>query len=302
MLYQTNNVDEAKLIQQCDQHSLQRVCRLLKLNRSSLYRRRKIKPAKGSDAHQALIEGICSLFKLSGKNYGSRRIQQALLAQGIFIGRYKVSRIMREQGLVTTWRRKFIKTTNSKHNMKVAENLLNQEFNPTEINKSWVADITYIWTANGWLYLAAVMDLYSRKIVGYSLSSRMTADLVCTALQVAIHTRQPPEGLIMHTDRGSQYCSQQYQDLVSRHGIRCSMSHKGLCYDNAVMERFFLNLKMERVWQKHYANHQEAIKDVSHYITVFYNQVRLHSTLEYLSPNNFEQKTSNISMPVSDFS
>lgn len=135
------------------------------------------------------------------------------------------------------------------------------------------------------------MDLYSRKIVVYSLSSRMTADLVCTALQVAVHTRKPSEGLIMHTDRGSQYCSEQYQSLLKQHGIRCSMSHKGLCYDNAVMERFFLNLKMERVWQKYYANHQEAIQDISHYITVFYNQVRLHSKLGYLSPNSFEENT-----------
>lgn len=271
------------------------------LNRSSLYRHKQSKASKTSDSDQTLIERICGLFNLSGKNYGSRRIQRALLAEGICVGRYKVRRIMRKQGLVTTWRRKFIKTTNSKHNMKVAENILNQKFNPTELNKVWVADITYIWTARGWLYLAAVMDLNSRKIVGYSLSHRMTADLVCTALQVAIHTRQPPEGLIMHTDRGSQYCSVQYHDLLSQYGVHCSMSHKGLCYDNAVMERFFLSLKMERVWQKHYANHQEAIKDVSHYITVFYNQIRLHSTLGYLSPNNYEQKVDNISMPVSDF-
>ncbi|HHP0302313.1 IS3 family transposase [Acinetobacter baumannii] len=301
LLHQANSVDKSKLIQQCPQHSIQRVCKLLMLNRSSLYRHKKSKASKTSEAHQALIERICSLFNLSGKNYGSRRIQRALLAEGICVGRYKVRRIMRKQGLVTTWRRKFIKTTNSRHNMKVAENILNQKFNPTEPNKVWVADITYIRTARGWLYLAAVMDLYSRKIVGYSLSHRMTADLVCTALQVAIHTRQPPKGLIMHTDRGSQYCSVQYQDLLSQYGLHCSMSHKGLCYDNAVMERFFLNLKMERVWQKHYTNHQEAIRDVSHYITVFYNQIRLHSTLGYLSPNNYEQKVDNISIPMSDF-
>ena len=265
MLHQANNIDEASLIQQCTQHSIQRVCEILMLNRSSLYRHRQLAPMEISQ------------------------------------GRYKIRRIMREQGLVTTWRRKFIKTTNSRHNMIVAENILNQQFNPTTANQAWSADITYIWTASGWLYLAAVMDLYSRKIVGYNLSNRMTADLVCTALQVAIHTRQPPDGLIMHTDRGSQYCSEQYQDLIEAHGIVCSMSHKGLCYDNAVMERFFLNLKMERVWQQHYANHQEAIKDISHYITVFYNQIRLHSTLGYLSPNTFEQKADQLSMPVSDF-
>lgn len=208
---------------------------------------------------------------------------------------------MRQQGLVTTWRRRFIKINHSKHNMTVVENVLNQEFNSTTENQAWVADIPYIWTASGWLYLAAVMDLYSRKIVGYSLSNRMTVDLVCTALQIAIHTCKPSKGLIMNTDRGSQYCSQPYQDLLDRHGILCSMSHKGLCYDNTVMKRFFLNLKMERVWQQSYANHQEAIQDISHYITVFYNQIRLHSTLGYLSPNSFERKVSKLSIVVSDF-
>lgn len=207
---------------------------------------------------------------------------------------------MKSQGLQTTWATVFVRTTNSNHHLPVADNLLDQQFNPNQENTAWVADITYIPTGSGWLYLAAVMDLYSRKIVGYSLSSRMTADLVCTALQLAIHTRQPPEGLIMHTDRGSQYCSTQYQDLLRQHSIRCSMSAKGLCYDNAVMERFFLNLKMERVWQQQYANHQEAIQDVSHYITVFYNQVRLHSKIGYLSPNQFEQNTNNLPIVVSE--
>lgn len=301
MLHQTNSVDETELLERCNAHPIAHVCTLLALNRSSLYRHKQVKPKQTSEREQYIVQRICAIFKMSGQNYGSRRIQQALYAETIMIGRYKVRRIMRQQNLKTTWTRAFIQTTNSKHNLKVADNVLNQDFTPDTQNKAWVADITYIWTASGWLYLAAVMDLYSRKIVGYSLSSHMTADLVCTALQVAIHTRQPPQGLIMHTDRGSQYCSQQYQDLLNQHGIVCSMSHKGLCYDNAVMERFFLNLKMERVWQNYYANHEEAIKDVSHYITVFYNQIRLHSKLGYLPPNRFEQKNTNLSIEVSDF-
>lgn len=300
MLHQANNIDVSELLQQCTVHPIEQVCLLLNLNRSSIYRCKQVKPKQISQREQHVINRICAIFKMSGQNYGSRRIQCALLAENIVIGRYKVRRIMRQQGLKTTWTRAFKRTTNSKHTMKVAENVLDQNFNPDAQNKAWVADITYIQTASGWLYLAAVMDLYSRKIVGYSLSSHMTADLVCTALQIALTTRQPTEGLIMHTDRGSQYCSEQYQDLLEKHGIRCSMSHKGLCYDNAVMERFFLNLKMERVWQKNYANHQEAISDISQYITVFYNQVRLHSTLGYLSPNKFEQNNSNISIVVSD--
>ena len=301
MLHQANHVDEAKLLERCTAHSIKRVCSLLALNRSSLYRRKQVKPKQISEHEQYIVQRIYAIFRMSGQNYGSRRIQCALHTENIMIGRYKVRSIMRQQGLKTTWTRAFMRKTHSKHTMKVADNVLNQKFNPISANQAWVADITYIWTASGWLYLAAVMDLYSRKIVGYSLSHRMTADLVCTALQIAIHTRQPSEGLIMHTDRGSQYCSQQYQDLLSQHSIVCSMSHKGLCYDNAVMERFFLNLKMERVWQKSYANHQEAIKDISHYITVFYNQVRLHSTLGYLSPNSYEQKVDNFSIPMSDF-
>ena len=301
MLYQANHVDQSKLLEQCSHHPIQQVCTLLSLNRSSIYRHKRVQLKQAYERDQSIVDRVCAIFKMSGQNYGSRRIQRALQAENIMIGRYKVRRMMRQHGLKTTWTRAFIKTTDSKHTMKMADNVLNQQFNPDHPNHAWVADMTYIWTASGWLYLATVMDLYSRKIVGYSLSSRMTADLVCTALQVAIHTRVPPKGLIMHTDRGSQYCSQQYQALLEKHAIRCSMSHKGLCYDNAVMERFFLNLKMERVWQGHYANHQEAIKDISHYITVFYNQVRLHSKLGYLSPNQFEQINNNISMRVSDF-
>lgn len=285
-------MNETELFKRCHQYPKRQVCKLLKLNRSSVYRRKQVKSKPLSVNAQQLIERICAIFKMSGKNYGSRRIQRALAAEGINAGRYQVRRIMKKQGLKTTWTRAFVMTSNSKHTMAVADNILNQAFNPEAANNAWVADMTYIQTGSGWLYLAAVMDLYSRKIIGYSLSSRMTADLVCTALQVAIHTRQPPEGLIMHTDRGSQYCSKQYQDLLKQHGIQCSMSHKGLCYDNAVMERFFLNLKMERVWQQQYANHQEAIQDISHYISVFYNQVRLHSKLGYLSPNDFEQEKS----------
>jgi len=294
LLHQANSIDESELFEQCKVHPIAHVCTLLGLNRSSIYRHKQVQSKQTCQRRQFTTERICAIFKMSGQNYGSRRIQRTLHAENIMIGRYKVRKIMQQQSLKTTWTRAFTRTTDSKHKMKVADNVLDQQFNPDAANKAWVADITYIWTASGWLYLAAVMDLYSRKIVGYSLSSRMTADLVCTALQIAIHTRQPAKGLMMHTDRGSQYCSQQYQDLLRQHGIICSMSHKGLCYDNAVMERFFLNLKMERVWQNHYANHEEAIKDVSHYITVFYNQVRLHSTLGYLSPHSFEQKNQSL--------
>lgn len=223
------------------------------------------------------------------------------MAQDITVGRYQIRQIMRELDIRPVWKKTFVRTTDSQHKLPVAENLLDQQFNPTQPNQAWVGDITYIRTQSGWLYLAAVMDLYSRKIVGYAMSSRMTADLVCTALQLAIQMRQPPAGLIVHTDRGSQYCSAQYQSLLTRYNIRCSMSGKGNCYDNAVMERFFLSLKTERVWQQHYANHQEAIRDISRYIVLFYNGVRLHSTLGYQPPNQFEQVNQNLPNRVSHF-
>ncbi|OAI94850.1 integrase [Pseudomonas putida] len=229
-------------------------------------------------------------FASSGECYGSRRLVGALRQEGVSIGRFKVRRLMKQYDLRCAWKRKFVHTTNSNHDLPIAENLLNRQFMPEGINQSWVADITYIRTRSGWVYLAAVMDLFSRKIVGWSMAPHMRAELVCSAMQLAIAQRQPAPGLIAHSDRGSQYASADYQDLLKRNGMRCSMSRKANCWDNAVMERFFLNLKMERTWRKDYANHDEAIKDVTDYIVKFYNQDRLHSTLGYLPPNQYERQ------------
>jgi transposase InsO family protein len=196
---------------------------------------------------------------------------------------------MRRQGLKTVWKRKFIHTTDSKHNLPVFDKVLNRQFTPTAANQAGVSDITYIRTRSGWLYLAAVLDLYSRKSVGWAMAPNMPAELVCSALQIAIAQRNPPSGLIVHSDRGRQYAGLAYQQLLNRYPLQGSMSRKGNCWDNAVMERFFLNLKMERVWQRDYANHQEAIRDVTDYIVGFYNSQRFHSTLGYLSPNAYER-------------
>lgn len=282
-------------------YAKQQVCAVLGVSRASYYRRCKRQTRTACAKRQRLRAHVKALFEASGRSYGSRRIKVALMAQNIMVGRYLVRQTMQDLGIRSVWKKAFVHTTDSRHKLPVAENLLDQQFNPTQPNQAWVGDITYISTQSGWLYLAAVMDLYSRKIVGYAMSSRMTADLVCTALQLAIQMRQPPAGLIVHTDRGSQYCSAQYQSLLTRYNIRCSMSDKGNCYDNAVMERFFLSLKTERVWQQHYANHQEAIRDISRYIVVFYNGVRLHSTLGYQSPNQFEQVNQNLLNGVSHF-
>ena len=182
-------------------------------------------------------------------------------------------------------------TTDSRHDLSVSPNVLARQFDQPLPNQAWVCDITYIRTRSGWLYLAAVLDLHSRKIVGWAMAPEMPATLVCAALQMAIAQRNPAQGLLVHSDRGTQYASGVHQALLTKHGLVGSMSRKGNCWDNSVMERLFLNLKMERVWHRDYANYGEAIHDVADYIVNFYNSVRLHSKLGYLSPNAFEQES-----------
>ncbi|MFC3655504.1 IS3 family transposase [Xanthomonas hyacinthi] len=264
-----------------------RLCRLVGVSRSGVYAARR----RSAPRACALTAPLQSAFQASGGNYGSRRLCAALKAQGLPAGRYRVRRLMKQQGLKARWKRKFVHTTDSRHEMPVADNLLDRRFNPEAPDQAWVADITYIRTERGWLYLAAVLDLYSRKVVGWAMAPNMPAELVCTALQMAIALRQPKPGLIVHTDRGSQYASQAHRDLLARHGLLASMSRRGNCWDNAVMERFFLNLKMERVWQRRYANPAEAVADIAHYIVAFYNTHRLHSTLGYRSPADYEKAT-----------
>lgn len=275
-----------------------RLCRLLGVSRSGYYaaRRRQSRPALSCPVATA----VKTLFMTCGRTYGSRRLQAALNFQGVSVGRYRVRRLMREHQLRPVWKRKFVHTTNSKHDLPIAANILERQFDPAAANRAWVADITYIRTRRGWLYLAAVLDLYSRKVVGWAMAPNMPAELVCSALQMAIAQRQPASGLVVHSDRGSQYASEAYRALLRRHGLVLSMSRKGNCWDNAVMERFFLNLKMERVWQRDYANHAEAIADIADYIVGFYNNVRLHSRLGYLPPNLYERHAATHPIEVSE--
>ncbi len=265
-----------------------RLCKLLEVSRSGFYaaRQRRRRPRMACAASTALV----TAFHASGGNYGSRRLCAQLHAQGMPVGRYRVRRLMREQGLRARWRRKFIHTTDSRHALPIADNVLNRQFHPSAPNQAWTSDITYVRTRRGWLYLAAVMDLFSRKIIGWAMAPTMPAELVCHALQMAIASRSPKPGLIVHSDRGSQYASDAHRALLARHQLVASMSRKGNCWDNAVMERFFLNLKMERVWQRDYANHGEAILDITDYVVTFYNATRLHSTLGYRSPNEAERR------------
>ena len=263
------------------------VCRLLGVSRSGFYEanRRADTPASVCPVTVQLKAS----FDASGGCYGSRPLRKALRAKGMEIGVYKIRRLMRANGLRSAWERKFVHTTDSKHDLPVAENVLNRQFEPEAVNKAWVADITYIRTRSGWLYLAVVLDLFSRKIVGWSMAPNMPAELVCSAMQLAIAQRQPPPGLIGHSDRGSQYASASYRALLARNDMQQSMSRKGNCWDNSVMERFFLSLKMERVWRRDYANHAEAIRDIVEYIVGFYNNERLHSKLGYLPPTVYER-------------
>lgn len=210
--------------------------------------------------------------------------------QGIQIGRYKVRSLMCKAGLKPVWKRRFIRTTHSQHDLPMAANVLNRQFNPAAPDTAYVSDITYIHTGTGWLYLAIVLDLYARRVVGWAMAPNMSARLVCDALSMAIQQRQPAPGLIVHSDRGSQYASSLYRNLLNKHGFICSMSRKGNCWDNSIAERFFLNLKMERVWQRQYANHSEAKNDIDDYIVSFYNCERLNSALGNLPPTVYERE------------
>ena len=269
--------------------TVSQACRTLEVSRSGYYaaaqRHRTVPVVCAASVH------LKAAFAASGRTYGSRRLRTALHVSGVTMGRHRVRSLMRANGLRSVWKRKFVHTTDSKHTLPVSPNVLARQFEKPLPNQAWVCDITYIHTRSGWLYLAAVLDLHSRKIVGWAMAPEMPATLVCTALQMAIVQRNPAAGLVVHSDRGTQYASAQHQGLLKKHGLVGSMSRKGNCWDNSVMERFFLNLKMERVWQKDYANHLEATNDIADYIVGFYNSLRLHSKLGNLSPNAFERES-----------
>jgi len=276
----------------CPQVAVVQACRVLEVSRSGYY-------AHQTAARQRLATPVVcaatvhlkAAFAASHKAYGSRRLTTEMAKRGVAMGRHRVRTLMRLNGLRPVWRRKFVHTTDSNHGLAVSPNVLNRQFEQELPNQAWVCDITYIRTRSGWLYLAAVLDLHSRKIVGWAMSPAMPAALVSAALQMAIVQRNPAAGLIVHSDRGTQYASAEHRALLSKHGFVGSMSRKGNCWDNAVMERFFLNLKMERVWQKDYANHAEASNDIADYIVGFYNAARLHSKLGNMSPNAFERES-----------
>ena len=229
-----------------------------------------------------------ALFVESRESLGSRQMVKQLRKEGFEIGRYRARRLMKKLGLVVKRKKRFVLTTDSKHSLPVAENLLNREFLPAEKNQVWTTDITYIWTLQGWIYLAVVLDLYSRRVVGWSLDRRMTTALVTRALTMAVNLRNPPPGLMHHSDRGSQYASKAYQRLLQQHGMVCSMSRKGNCWDNAPTERFFSSLKREWLTGNVYQTREAAVADARAYIA-YYNSRRLHTTLSDMTPMEFEK-------------
>ncbi len=212
-----------------------------------------------------------------------------LNARGLDCSENTVANLMKAHGIRAKRPRRFVRTTDSRHGLPVAENLLDRDFDPTAPNAAWCADITYIPTADGWLYLAVVEDLFSRRIVGWSMDATMTSRLVVDALEMAIRFRLPGEGLVAHSDRGSQYASEHYQDLLGEHGIACSMSGVTQCWDNAPVESFFASLKRELVHDESYTTREQAKASIFEYVEVFYNRVRRHSSLGYLSPEEFER-------------
>jgi transposase InsO family protein len=235
-----------------------------------------------------LLAHVCHHFELSHETYGSPRMHAELTAAGISCGRHRIARLMRENGLKALMKRRYKKTTDSAHGGPVAANLLDQDFSAEGPNRKWGVDISYVWTAEGWLYLAVVIDLYSRRVVGWAVSDRMKKDLAMTALLRAITIRRPSPGLIHHSDRGSQYCSDDSQKILQRNGMKISMSGKGNCYDNAMVEAFFKTLKSELIWRTVFLSRRQAECAIGTFIDGFYNPIRRHSALGYKSPVLFE--------------
>ena len=268
------------------------MCEVLKVSRSGFYAWRK-RPASERSMFQAeLVSEMQQIHSERHKDvYGSPRMHQELLSRGFEICESTVAKLMQKEGLSASTHRRFrVRTTDSDHTLPVAENTVNREFVRDHPNEVWVSDLTYIPTKAGWLYLVAIIDLYSRKVVGWSMDVTMTTDVFLSALEMALGRRGDVSGVTHHSDRGSQYCSHAFQLALRRNGINCSMSRKGNCWDNAVAESFFATLKKELVHQCEYADQAAARASIFEYIEVFYNRVRRHSALDGLSPEQFEQQ------------
>jgi putative transposase len=272
-----------------DQWPVRVLCKTLEVSPASYYAWRQRPPSARQQRRDALLVEVRAIHAEVKARYGSPRIHAELVARGHDCCVNTVAKVMRQAGIAAKTARRFRCTTDSDHDLPVAENLLDRQFDPEEPNERWVADITYIPTREGWLYLAAVEDLYARRVVGWAMDEHRESRLVVDALAMAVQRRLPGEGLLAHSDRGSQYASEHYQLLLAQHGITCSMSRRADCWDNAPMESFFASLKKELVHGADFATRAEARAAIFEYIEVFYNNQRRHSSLGYVSPAEYEQ-------------
>jgi transposase InsO family protein len=270
--------------------AVERMCRNLSVSRSAYYAWRNRPLSRRAQANETLKTHVKAAFRQFRGVYGSPRIARELRAQGMACSENRIARIMHREGLRAYTKRKFKVTTNSKHDLPVAPNLVNQNFEASGPNRLWASDISYIWTREGWLYLAVILDVFSRQIVGWTVSNRMTKELVLSAVRKAIAQRKPAPGLIFHSDRGSQYASHEVRKLLKDHKMLPSMSKKGDCYDNAIVETFFKTLKTELVYLiEPFKTRNEAKHSLFYYIESFYNRIRRHSAIGYLAPAKFEK-------------
>ena len=269
---------------------VQRLCKVLDVSPSGYFAWKGRPACRRQRDDMVLLAHVRSAFTVSNETYGSPRMVHELRGDGLVVGRRRVARLMRENGMKARQRRRFKRTTDSLHAFPVAPNLLDQDFTATGPNQKWGVDISYVWTREGWLYLAVVIDLFARRVVGWATSDRLHKQLPLSALRRAIAVRRPAAGLVHHTDRGSQYCSLDYQVELRRHGVLISMSGKGNCFDNAMVETFFKTLKSELVWRTVFQSRVEATTAIGRYIDGFYNPVRRHSALNFISPLQFERQ------------
>jgi putative transposase len=267
---------------------VQRLCKILGVSPSGYFAFKDRPACRRQREDVILLAHARSAFAVSNGTYGSPRMTRDLQDGGLAIGRRRVARLMRDNGLRARQKRRFKRTTDSLHSFPVAPNLLDQDFTASGPNEKWGADISYVWTKEGWLYLAVVIDLFARRVVGWASSDRLRKELPLAALRRALLMRRPPKGLIHHSDRGSQYCSIDYQAELKKHGVLISMSGKGNCFDNSMVETFFKTLKAELVWRTVFQTRADASASIGRYIDGFYNPVRRHSALDFASPIQFE--------------
>lgn len=270
------------------------MCGIFKVSRSGYYNWQNRNLSNRGKFHKELDTNITKIYSAHNGNYGAPRIHKELESLGIKCDKKVIASRMKKMNLKAKTRRKFKATTESNHNLPVAANILNRDFTTTDINQKWVGDITYIRTEAGWLYLAVIIDLHSRAVIGWSMSNRINKELVCNALVMSLWLRKFPKGVIMHTDRGSQYCSNKYQKLIKSYGLICSMSRKGNCWDNSIAESFFKTLKTELVYRTKFITKEQARLEIFKYIEIYYNKNRRHSAIDYKVPYEVECNLSKV--------